>query len=359
MRMLLFLLFFVYPALSYAQVSLDRMVGSMIMCGFRGETLTSDDPFFHSLASGHVGHVLIFDRDVATRGPRNIRSKAQLTALLSDIRHAAGHPLLIAVDQEGGRVARLKPVYGFAHLPSPKEMGAGKTEATRNYALHAAKEMRAVGITVDFAPSVDVASSSNSLVGSQGRCFGRKSQDVVRHGLAFSEGLALGGVIPTLKHFPGIGCAKDDSHVQRMDVSDCFDETVDLAPYRAAFASGWRGMVMVGHAQTPYDAVYPASLSRAVIEGLLRGKLGFDGVVVSDDLQMGAILDYYTLDDAVRLAVLAGADILLFGNNLHWRPDMGEKAYESLRRQVESGAIPKERIERSYARIQALIQANP
>ena len=366
MLQLLLVLAAIVPLLLPAQAlgadgrpSLDRMIGSMIMCGFRGAELAPDDPVRRLLKEGRLGHVILFDRDMAAGGSRNVVSKAQLRRLTDDLRAVAARPLLIAVDQEGGRVARLLPRHGFAPLPSAQAMGQDTPATTERLAFGLGRELREAGINLDFAPVVDIDAAKAprvSLVASQERCFGRDPELASRHALAFGAGLAKAGIVPCLKHFPGLGCASGDTHLGRTDITACFDRTRDLLPYRMAAAQSWPGMVMVSHADcASLDPDRPASLSRAVVEGLLRGQIGWQGVVVSDDLQMRAVSDHYALEEAVRLAVDAGVDILLFGNNLHWDPDMAERAFTALRHLVDSGAVPQARIEASWLRIQNLL----
>ena len=204
-----------------------------------------------------------------------------------------------------------------------------------------------------------IASGKASVVARFERSFGKNAQEVAAHAEAFGQGLLDAGILPTLKHFPGIGCATDDSHIRSMDISACFDEKRDLLPYTTAIAKGWKGAIMVGHALTSFDPHVPASLSKAVITDLLRERLGWQGVVITDDLRMHAIVDYYSLEDTIRMAIEAGADILLFGNNLNWRPDMAEQAYLTLRKLVDNGTISRARLEASYARVQALLAQLP
>lgn len=341
-----------------AAPSLEEMAGAMIMCGFRG--LESPDPTFLSLlAQGHIGHVILFDRDVQTKGLRNILSRPQLTKLIERLHSAKNGPMLIAVDQEGGKVARLKPKYGFSDLPEVARMGHMTKETVQALALQSGKEMRACGINLDFAPVVDVATGSSSIIAQTGRSFHSDPHVVSSHGQAFAEGLWKAGVIPTLKHFPGIGCADHDTHLGSSDVATCFSKDRDLLPYNDTISKDFHGMIMVGHVQTKLDTKHPASLSSIVINGLLRKELGWKGVVISDDLQMGAIVQHYSLSEAIRLAIEAGVDILLFGNNLNFQEDMAEKAYLTLIDLVYKGIIPKKRIVESYIRIQNLIASLP
>ncbi|MCR5814821.1 MAG: glycoside hydrolase family 3 protein [Desulfovibrio sp.] len=334
--------------------SLETMLGAMLMCGFRGSELASNDPFLQLVAQGHVGHVILFDRDVQTGKSRNILSRTQLTKLIATVRQASARPMFVAVDQEGGKVSRLSPRLGFLSLPPARQLGQGNPMSTRSWAQRSAAEMRELGINLDFAPVADVA-DRQSVIGRHERSFGPNAQNCAQHVAAFGQGLWDRGIIPTLKHFPGIGCAAADTHFQSADIGRCFDNKRDLLPFTFAIRAGWPGMIMVGHAKSSLDPARPASLSPKVINELLRQTLGWQGVVITDDLQMHAITDAYSLEESIFLAVQAGADILLFGNNLNWQEDLPQRAYASLHKLVSEGRISHERIATSYARIRALL----
>ncbi|MBO4335173.1 MAG: glycoside hydrolase family 3 protein [Desulfovibrio sp.] len=334
--------------------SLETMLGAMLMCGFRGAELEPDDPFLELVRQGHVGHVILFDRDVQTGKSRNILSSAQVKKLTATLRQAKGSPMFIAIDQEGGQVSRLKPRLGFLALPSARQLGQGSPMGSRSWAQKSAAEMRRLGITLDFAPVADVA-DARTVIGRHERSFGPNAQNCAQHVMAFGQGLWDRGVIPTLKHFPGIGCATADTHLQSADIAHCFDQKRDLLPFTLALRSGWPGMVMVGHVKSSLDPSLPASLSPKVIMDVLRKRLGWHGVIITDDLQMRAISDSYSLEESIELAVQAGADILLFGNNLNWQEDLPQRAYAALQKLVADGRISHERIAASYARIQALL----
>lgn len=335
---------------------LDRMLGAMLMCGFRGTELAPGDPFLAALAAGRVGNVILFDRDMTTGGERNIRSPEQVRRLTATLRAAAPGPIFIAVDQEGGQVRRLKPQKGFHDLPSAQRLGQGSVADTLETATLLGEELASLGIDVDLAPVADVDSNPlNPAIGRLGRAFSSDAAAVARHALAFGKGLARGGVIPVLKHFPGQGCAREDSHLGLPDITRCWDGATDLLPYAEIFRAGWPGMVMPGHLfHAGLDPEMPATLSRMVIAGLLRQGLGWQGVVISDDMQMRAIAGRYGLRESILLAVRAGVDILLYGNNLEWEDGLADKAFAALRALVDDGSIPVERIRRSWERISAL-----
>ncbi|WP_300923097.1 glycoside hydrolase family 3 N-terminal domain-containing protein [uncultured Desulfovibrio sp.] len=341
--------------------SLDRMLGSMLMCGFRGTELDPDDPFLAAVADGRVGNVILFDRDMTTGGERNIRSPEQVRRLTATLRAAAPGPIFIAVDQEGGQVRRLRPQKGFSDLPSAQRLGQGSVAATLETATLLGEELAGLGIDVDLAPVADVDSNPlNPAIGRLGRAFSSDPAAVARHALAFGQGLARSGVIPVLKHFPGQGCAREDSHLGLPDITRCWDGATDLLPYAEIFRAGWPGMVMPGHLfHAGLDPDLPATLSRMVVTGLLRQGLGWQGVVISDDMQMRAIAGRYGLKESILLAVRAGVDILLYGNNLEWEDGLADKVFAALRALVDEGSIPVERIRRSWERISALHALSP
>ncbi|MBQ9405712.1 MAG: glycoside hydrolase family 3 protein [Desulfovibrio sp.] len=355
------ILLFGSPCVLWAQAepTLDAMLGAMIMCGFRDAELTSQSPILQRIAAGRLGHVILFDRDVTTKGPRNIRNKAQLQRLTSALHAAARRPMLIAVDQEGGLVRRLKPEQGFLPLEDAKTMGSRSPQYTAQQAKATARELRELGINADLAPVADVETTTNnqtSLLGRQLRCFSKDAHTVAAHVIAFGQGLLAEGILPTLKHFPGLGCAGKDTHHMQVAVDACYKPERDLLPFKQAIDAGWPGLVMVSHAIVPAlsDDTLPATLSPAVVTGVLRGQLGFQGVVVSDDLDMGAITTRFDRKKTIELAVLAGCDILLFGNNLTWDPDLPDIVFASLKELVASGRISKARIKESWLRIQHL-----
>ena len=174
------------------------------------------------------------------------------------------------------------------------------------------------------------------------------------HGQAFAEGLASAGIIPCYKHFPGHGSARHDTHLGLTDITATW-LPIELEPYRRILPHTPPAMIMSGHmVHREKGGELPASLSPEIITGLLRDSLGWQGVVITDDLQMGAIEDTYNMKEAIRLAVIAGSDILLFGNNMRHDPQEGRKAHAALMELVREGAISESRIRESYVRIMEL-----
>lgn len=334
--------------------SLDHMLGSMLMFGFRGAS--PDEKFLSLVREGKVGNFILFDRDVATNGSRNIESPQQLRGLCASLRQESPLQIFIGVDQEGGQVRRLKPQKGFFDLPSAQRMGQGNPHATYEIADKLGQELHDLGINLDLAPVVDVDSNPfNPGIGKLGRAFNTEPKTAAMHALAFGRGLAKNGVAPALKHFPGQGCAEKDSHEEPVDISACWNADVDLLPFAEIIRAGWPGMIMIGHLNLrDLDNELPASLSKNIVTGLLRNGLHWQGVVISDDLQMKAVTQGRDLREVLSLAVNAGVDILLFGNNLEWDEDLPDKVFAALRALVDEGVISKERVRQSWDRIQAL-----
>lgn len=337
--------------------TLDQMLGSMLMFGFRGHM--PDANFLDFVSSGKITNFILFERDVTLSSERNIASPDQVRQLTAALRKASPAQTFIGVDQEGGQVRRLKPQKGFMDLPAAQRMGQSNAHETYAIADQLGREMAGLGINLDLAPVVDVDTNPfNPLVGKLGRAFNSDAKLVAQHALAFGRGLAKNGVVPTLKHFPGQGCANNDTHLEPADISQCWNPDVDLLPYAEIFKAGWPGMVMVGHLTLKgLDNSLPATLSRNIVTGLLRDGLGWNGVVISDDLQMKAVSQGRDLKETMALAIEAGVDILMFGNNLEWDESLPAKVWETLNTLVAEGRISQDRIRASWSRIKTLHEA--
>lgn len=341
---------------------LEEMIGQMLMVGFRGTSVTEADPIVQDIAQGRVGGVILFEYDVVLKKHgRNITGPDQVKALVASLKKHAGTPLFIAVDEEGGRVSRFKASLGFPETLSAAELGKRNDPAfTRTAGAGVGQTLAALGLNLDFAPVVDLnVNPDNPVIGKLDRSFSPDPGQVALHAKAFIEGLNSRGVLSCVKHFPGHGSAWNDSHVGMADVTETWTEK-ELAPYADLMAGGKVDMIMTAHVfNANLDPDHPATLSRAVIQGLLRDKMGYDGVVVSDDMQMRAVSDYYGLEQAVRLALGAGVDILLFPNNNAYDPEIATKARDLILAMIEDGTLDRARIERSYARIMKLKKRLP
>nr|MBP7355585.1 beta-N-acetylhexosaminidase [Longilinea sp.] len=264
----------------FESLSLEEKIGQVMIIGFDGTTLTPE--LKAMITEYHVGGVILF--------ARNVESPEQVARLCNDLQQAAtesGHPgLLIAIDQEGGRVARLTEAKGFTEFPGAMAIGAtGSPDNARQVAAAMAAEMRAVGINVDFAPDLDVNNNpQNPVIGV--RSYGSEPQQVAAFGTAAIEGLQAGGVLAFGKHFPGHGDTGTDSHVALPQVAHPLErlETVEFVPFEAAIRANVAG-IMSAHVTFPaIDATpgTPANVSSKVLTDLLRQEMQFTGLVVTD-----------------------------------------------------------------------------
>jgi len=330
----------------------------MIMIGFPGKTVSADSPVVKAIQAGQVGGVILFDYHFQTKTfDRNIESPAQLKKLTTDLQKQAAIPLLIGIDYEGGKVNRLKASYGFPDISSAAAVAHAGDAAAMRQAQQMADTLRAVGVNLDFAPVVDVnINPDNPVIGKLERSYSSDPREVSHFAGILSRTFHHANILCAYKHFPGHGSAANDSHLGFVDVTHTWQKQ-ELDPYRILFSlQDSCSLVMIAHVvhHGLDENNYPASLSRNIITGLLRQQLHFKGVVITDDLQMKAITSQYGVTDAVRLAVNAGVDILLFGNQLVPEPQDPADIVDLIYKDVQSGRIPRERIEASWRRIMQL-----
>lgn len=342
-----------------AAMTTEELIGQLLVVGIEGTSPGKDGPKI--LEGIHPGGIILFGRNV-----ESAHQLAELTNGLKELNRAAGNvPLFLCVDEEGGMVSRMPSE--VADLPSAYDYARAEGDSyLRGTALGA--ECRTFGFHVDFAPSLDVWSNpDNTVIGK--RAFGTDAQTVAAAGDSCIQGILDSGVIPVAKHFPGHGDTATDSHVGLPVVDKTLEElkAMELIPFLEAIGGARRTQdpvgkpalpsipaVMVGHIlMTQLDPLLPSSLSPAVVDGLLREDLGFDGVVFTDDLTMGAIANTYPLDQAVVKAVEAGCDMLLVCHRL----DNARTAHAALLRAAEEGTVSRSRLEESVRRILELKEA--
>ncbi len=344
-----------------AQVGLAAKIGQMLLVGFRGTTADTATHALDDIRNHSLGGVVLFSTDQPSGEPvRNIVSPTQLAELTAALQAAAGEsgaalPLIVAVDEEGGRVARLDPAHGFPATESAAALGLRNDPAyTRAAGRRIATTLRDVGINQNLAPVVDLdINPDNPIIGALDRSFGADPGLVTSQARAFIRGHRGIGVLTTLKHFPGHGSSTADSHLGVVDVTDTWSP-VELEPYRRLIPAGLADSILTAHVfNAQLDPVNPATLSSATIDGLLRGELGYKGVVISDDMQMGAIRKAYGYEDAVRLALLAGVDILTIANQQVFEANIVERTIEIVLGLVADGQLSEARIDESWRRIGA------
>ncbi len=320
--------------------SLEHLAQGLFMFGFDGH-VASDD-ILRFIDAGLFGAILF---------KRNVDTPAQVAALIRQLKVRAGRPLCLAVDQEGGRVARLRGS-PFSAVPSMRSVGAHQDPAfAERVGALLGFELRALGFDWDFAPVVDVDTNpKNPVIGD--RAFSSEPQAVATLGVALARGLEREGVASCAKHFPGHGDTSQDSHLALPTLPHALErlEAVELVPF-AAYARAKLAAVMTAH--IVFDAIdpsVPATMSPAVLTGLLRQKLGFEGVIVSDDLEMKAIASHYGVGEAVVRGLQAGVDLFLVCHT----PEVQRSAVRAVCEAVDSGRLTKERLLASHARLSHL-----
>ncbi len=333
--------------------ALERDLGSLFLVGVRGTEMAGNADLPKLLCDLRVGGVLLLGRNIVD-ADQLTRFTAALTALSAA---CTGRKLLIAVDAEGGNVMRLAPKFGWPATFSAQELGeANDFVLTELEARRIGAMLRAAGINWDLAPVVDVGyNPANPVIVGAARSFGVHPLRVTEHARAFVQGLRAEGVLNTLKHFPGHGSSFDDTHLGFTDVTETASPEHELAPYRALIAAGLADSVMTAHVfNRRLDEQYPATLSRATVNGLLRGELAFKGAVVSDDLRMGAIERQYGIGEATVLALDAGVDVLLIvEDQLPDGSSATQVALAAIRQALVTGTLDPARVEAAIDRVRA------
>ena len=336
-------------------------VADLLLVGFRGSQVEGSEEIRTLVCDVKVGGLILFERDAVTGQSRNIVSPEQVKQLTADLQalalQCAGRPLLIAADNEGGLVMRLSSRVGYLPTPAPQELGdQGDVAQTELEARRMGATLREAGINWNLAPVVDVAVNPlNPAVVTLGRTFSSDPKQVVAQARAFIEGMHEAGVLTSLKHFPGHGSSRTDSHHGFVDVTETADLKVELEPYRVLIKEGLADSVMTAHVfNRGIDMALPATLSRYTVRRYLRGKLGYKGLVVSDDLLMGAIRQRYGVEEAAILALQATVDVLLVSQN-QGRYEQGAAARvgAAIQSAIKEGRLSRKAVQAALDRVEA------
>lgn len=324
-------------------MSLEEKIGQMFIVGFKG--YEADNEIKELIEKRYVGGIIFFDRNI-----KDSQGLLQLMNSLKAFNKNNKAPLFMSVDEEGGRVSRLpKEIKKF-----PSGMNIGKVDDEEfSYKIGevTGEKLKDFGFNMNFAPVLDIYSNpKNKVIGD--RAFGINPEVVKRLGVATMKGLEAEGVIPVVKHFPGHGDTLEDSHLKLPVVNYDYNrlDSFELVPFKYAIEKG-SDAIMAAHILIPkLDKDYPASVSRYIITDLLRNKLNFNGVIITDDMEMNAIAKQHNVEDASVKAVEAGCDIILICKNY----ENSIKAIEKIKLAVENNQISQERIDESVYRVLAL-----
>ncbi|MES2734204.1 MAG: glycoside hydrolase family 3 N-terminal domain-containing protein [Bacteroidota bacterium] len=339
-----------------AEDSLDLKIGQMIMVGVNDRTtLPVSDPLRKEIGTYKIGGILLFEKNIA-----KANQKETLKKLVADLQAAAPFPLFMGIDEEGGRVHRLKEKYGFIKIPSAAYLGSlPNTDSTTFYNRSLAALLAELGFTLNFAPTVDVAvNPHNPVIVKAERSFSSNPTILSQHAAAAITAHDEYGIITVLKHFPGHGSSSTDSHQGITDVTRQW-QWQELFPYKDLIRAGKAQAILSSHVINCRldSSCLPASLSKVMNTDLLRNLLDFKGVIFTDDMQMQAISNNYGLEKAVKLSVLSGVDVLVYGNTVNASNRVtATQLHNILKKAVKSGEITEARINESYHRIIALKQ---
>ncbi|MGE7761559.1 beta-N-acetylhexosaminidase [Peribacillus sp. NPDC097895] len=320
-------------------MTLEEKIGQLMVVGFKGTEKSND--ITELIEQKHIGGVIYFDR--------NMKSPKQVAKLSNSLQQTANQssqslPLMVAVDQEGGDIIRMRE--RVSPLPAQKDMGEqASVEDMYNVAKLNGTELSSMGININFAPVLDLSKTDK-------RSLGKDPEKVYQYGKKALQGLNDASVTGALKHFPGNGRSEIDPHVETSSVeANQLDlENSDIYPFKKIISEmeNPNFFVMVTHIKYPaYDKEKPASLSKVIIEDLLRGKLKYEGLVITDDLEMGAVNKYFSYEDMGKEAILAGADLLLVCHEYTHELEV----YNGLLEAVKAGEVPMERINESVKRV--------
>lgn len=348
-------------------LSLRAKIGQMLIIGFDGKTLSKQSPIWSSIVRDNLGGVILFDYNYKTKTfDKNIESPEQVRRLNQKLQQLAKNaniehhrerlPLIISVDYEGGHVDRLKASYGFPKTISAEAFAKLDETNAKKHANQMAMTLSDNGFNLDFAPLIDVnVNPENPVIGKLHRSFSSDPHIVSLYANIFSASLKAHQLGCVYKHFPGHGSSSTDSHLGFVDVTDTWQD-YELIPYQNAFSDNNHcQMVMTAHIINRHldKSGLPATLSKPILQNLLRDKLGFKGVIVSDDMQMKAISENFGLEKALVLAINAGVDLFIFGNQLSEKPISSKKLIDIIEQNVKSGKIDITRIDKAYERIKA------
>jgi beta-N-acetylhexosaminidase len=347
------------PAAYQLPEALHDRIGQMILVGFRGLNAREAEPTLRQIRAGSIGAVVLYEGDSQTGGPRNIESPRQLRDLVADVKAAGAIPPLVTIDAEGGFFQhRLRPEFGFAPTATARDIGDRNDPAfTRANADTIAEMLAETGIDMNLAPVVDLLNPANWHATHSRRTIDSDPAVVTAHAREFIVAHREQGILTTLKHFPGMGGSLKPYAAGQGELIRDWSEA-ELEPFASLISEGLADAILTTRVTYPQlDPAYPACLSEKVVDGLLRTQLGYDGVVISDPMEMLPIWDQFGFGAGIVHAVNAGIDLVLLCNVSHVVPysdERADQAIEFLTDAVVRGEIAESRIDEACGRVLAL-----
>jgi beta-N-acetylhexosaminidase len=336
-------------------VSLRKKIGQLLIMGLEGTQIEPSHPVKKWLTEDGLGGVILFDIDLAKHNEiKNLSNLDQIIHLNKQLQtiNLETLPLLIGIDYEGGFIDRLKNIDGLGGTLTPLAFAKLSDNEQKQYAHKMARTLRQLGFNLNFAPVVDLSISNNEgIIGKFSRSFSARPEEVIKIAHNFVQGFHAMGVLTCYKHFPGHGSAVGDSHTEMVDVTDTFQND-ELEPYKALIRQKLPStIIMTAHVinkKLDFQGC-PATLSKRILHDLLRLEMGFEGIILTDDLQMQAISKYFGIEEALEKTLNAGADLIIFGNQLD--KTTPAEIIDKIEKLVLQKDIPISRIDEAYNRI--------
>lgn len=338
------LLFLFLSSFCFAN-DLDNKIGQMIIIGFDGNTINSSGykKILKQLKNNEISGVILFEK--------NIKSKEDLIEMNKKLIKNSSIIPFISIDNEGGQIQR----HNFIQNKTAYEISQNSEEIAHYEYLKMANLLNELKINLNFAPCVDLEINKNSIIKRKQRSYGTNPKNISKYSQIFIEEHNKKNIITSIKHFPGHGSVMGDTHLGFVDATNTF-KNEELEPYYILKENKEMNMVMVSHIfNSNFDEKYPASLSSKTIKNLLIDKIGFNGVIISDDYDMGAIRKNYSLEDIIENAINSGVNILLFSNNIEVKDkNLPKKIKKIIKSDLRNGKIKIEDINNSYYKIMNL-----
>lgn len=345
-RILLLLIFISIGLVSNVySATLDEMIGQMILVGFEGKSTFSSDykTLKKQIEKGQITGVILFSKNISS--PEQL---AKLTGNLKSIK--SKEPIFISIDQEGGNVSRLNKKNGFDNFLSFKDLGNLDSQKIESEYSKMTKLLKKYNFNLNFSPCVDLDANPESIISKKNRSFSNNPYIVTEKSKIIINVQNKHNIISCLKHFPGHGNALGDTHLNYVDTTNTWSWD-ELIPYQE-LKDQKNIMIMISHVYNQkLDSIYPASMSYTIVTDLLRRYLKYDGVIISDDLDMKAIKDNYNLENIVINVINSGSDILLFSNYGKSNPKLAYEVTNIIKKAIKEKKIKEDRIEESYNRI--------
>lgn len=339
--------------MNISDLTLEEKIGQKLVVGFRCSKLQDEPQLEDLLRQGLLGGIILFKRDLQTGQSRNLIDHAQIKKLINDIKGSSKLPIFVTIDQEGGNVTRLNSSNGFTDFPSAYEIGTkGDLNSAKEIYQQVAQTLYETGFNVNFAPVLDLCiNTKNQVIFARGRCFSEYPEKVATFGQIHIESHLERKILPVAKHFPGHGSSFGDTHLGWVDISTTWKQ-VELVPYKILSKANKLPAVMVGHLfNKNIDPIYPATFSRIWIEEVLRKQIEFNGLIFSDDLQMKAISENFSLEEVVELSFISGIDVLVFANQMEYNPNIVNEIIDIVKNLLNEGKIKISQIDKSVEKI--------